>query len=523
MAKVYINSIMSKFVKKLNLNNYDILLCFILGLVAFFSRFLLLEKIQSHWDGPQYSIAVVRFSLIQQTPAPPGYPLYIAMGKFFYIFFKDPHFAILMVSVLASVVGAIALYLVGKAWYHRIVGLTASIIFLTGSTFYYFGLTPYAYLTIPATTTLLAFITYLIYVKKGNNLGIIFGIVFGISFGIRPQETFQIFGLLILGFLFLTAKEKIKAVITFTIITLIWVIPLLYYTGVLNFVNISISFLLASLTHSTVFQRLELIVKGFLLSFGLSSLALLYYFWKIYKDSFKISNRYYKTIIFYSAWILPSFAYNLLLRSEHAGYQMSYLAALLMLVSYAVWKVIQNNKQLFILIVFCIAVFNLYWFFYNRDPRYVLPYRPTSFHYSDIRKNDLKTGSKVNFILSKFNPKNTIIITNSVLWRPYGYYLKKYEVVSLDGLADNTPGILHLERDQKDWNMRQFENKNLTLIIPKNVTDIVFPDDENYQYIINYPYKVFNLPGNSKVTLLKVNSGDVISYKFHYLTVFKAK
>ena len=52
-------------------------------------RFPLIEKMQSHWDGPQYSIAVVRYSLIQETPAPPGYPLYIAMGRLFYFFTHD--------------------------------------------------------------------------------------------------------------------------------------------------------------------------------------------------------------------------------------------------------------------------------------------------------------------------------------------------------------------------------------------------------------------------------------------------
>lgn len=499
----------------------DILLSLILGLTAFISRLPLIEQFQSHWDGPQYSIAIVRYSFEQQTPAPPGYPLYIAMGRFFYIFFKDPHFSILLVSVFATVIGSIVMFLVGKMIYNRYVGLASSILFLTGSTFYYFGLTPYAYIITPVTTTLLAFIVYQIYIKQ-KQMGLWLGIMFGICFGIRPQETILTFPILILGFIFLNYKEKIKSIIIFSIITLAWLVPILFIIGPTNYFIQSYEFLIVALIHNTLMQRIELIIKGFLLSFGLSGAFLLYFVWKLLNNYPTIIKKNTRVIIFYSTWILPGVFYNLFLRTEHAGYQMTYLAAFLILISYAIWKVTEKNNKLYILIIILISLFNLYWFFYNRDPQFVKPYRPTSFHYSDIRKNDLKTGRKVNYILANFNPKKTLIITNSVLWRPYGYYLKNYLVISLDGLDDNTPESLHIERDQKNWNMKQFDNKNLSVTIPKDINSILFPDDENNLWIKNYPYKVFNLPGKSKITLISVNPGDRIIYKFHYFTVIKS-
>src|SRR5579864_1750546 len=96
------------------MKKFDYFLCFLFAIIAFISRAPLVEHIQSHWDGPQYSIAVVRYSYEQQTPAPPGYPLYIALGKLFYIFFQDPHKSILAISVFSSVIGSVILYLIGK-------------------------------------------------------------------------------------------------------------------------------------------------------------------------------------------------------------------------------------------------------------------------------------------------------------------------------------------------------------------------------------------------------------------------
>jgi 4-amino-4-deoxy-L-arabinose transferase-like glycosyltransferase len=494
----------------------DLYLCFLLFFIGIVSRLPILEKIQSHWDGPQYSIALIKYSLEQQTPGPPGYPLYIALGKFLYIFFKDPHFAILLVSVLAAALGSVILYLVGKNMYGRAVGITSSVIFLTGSPFYYFGLTPYAYLIIPVMTTLLAYVTYLIFIKKRK-----IGILFGIFFGIRPQEILQTFGLVLLAYFYLPKKEKVKSISVFSLVTLLWLIPLLYSTGVFNYFKLSLEFFKVSITHQSLFQRIELMVKGFLLSFGLSSFAMLYYLWKLYKGKLKKIIKNGKFIILYSAWILPSFAYNFILRTEHAGYQMSYLAGFLMLISYVIWKITAKSKIKFSLVILSVAIFNLYWFFYDRDPRYVKPYRPTSFHYSDIRKNDLKTGSKINFIISQLSPEKTLVITNSVLWRPYTYHLKDYQVTSLDGLVDNHPKFFYSERDSKNWHMKTFENRNLSLDIPNNISYVVLPDDENYQWITDYPYRVFELPGNSRVAVLTVNPGDKLIYKFHFLSIVR--
>ena len=97
-----------------NMKKIDYIICTALAFIALVSRLPLIEKIQSHWDGPDYSIAVIRYSFAQFTPTAPGYPLYIAAGKFFHIFIDDPHKSILLVSVLGSIVGVIAFYVFGK-------------------------------------------------------------------------------------------------------------------------------------------------------------------------------------------------------------------------------------------------------------------------------------------------------------------------------------------------------------------------------------------------------------------------
>lgn len=498
----------------------DIAVYFVISLIAIASRIPFVEHFQSHWDGPQYSIAVVRYSFEQQTPAPPGYPLYIALGKLFYLFLHDPHKAILAVSVLGSILGGIIFYFVGKNMYNRYVGIIASTLFFTGSTFYYFGLTAYAYELLPATTTLLAYVVYQITIKK-KQYGLLLGIIFGICFGIRPQETIQIGLLPLLGFLLLVNKEKFKSILAFCIITFFWFIPMVVTMGGLQkYFFLSQNFAEGAFTPTPIKQHVELMIKGFFLSFGAASIFLLYYLTKLNNLKTEII-KHKKIFLFYIVWILPGVIFNLFIRTDHAGYQMSYLSGLVMLISYALWQMTRKNKLLLALTLIIVTVFNLSWFFYNRDPQYVKPYRPTSFHYSDIRKNDLKTGSKVNFVNRTFRPQSTLIVSTETLWRPYSYYLKNYSYIALFRLDNSTIPYSYNRIDSINWNINWYQDKKFTIVVPPHVSTVIFMDDDANTWIKNYSLKIKNLPGKSTVTIVSVQPGDKITYNYHELKVVK--
>lgn len=498
----------------------DYLISFVFALLAFFSRAPLIEKYQSYWDGPDYSIALVHFSLAEHTPTPPGYPLYIALGKIFHLFIQDPHIAILAVSVFASILSAVALYIVGTKMYNRFVGIAATIIYLTGSTFYYFGLTPYGYGLMPGVEVLLGYCVYQIFIKHKYN-GYLFGIIIGILFGIRPQELLQIFPLVFSGLYFLPKKEKFKALGLCIIITLLWLIPLIYSTGSIQaYIMLNYNGLLSAAVGNSIFTHVEVMIKGFLLSFGLSTGFLLYYVWYYFKNK-KINKIAKKYIIFYSIWILPGFLYNLLLRSDQAGYQMSYLSAFLLLIPFALWASTMKKKLLYIFAIIIVAVFNLYWFFYNRDPNYTKPYRFTSFHYSDIRKNDLIMSSKINFVQNKFAPKTTYIIATDALWRPYSYYLKTYHITCLFALNNIAKPYIYNQIDGINWDINWHQNYLLVVTIPSNITTVVLMDNSASNWVKKYPIKTYHLPGNSIITSFSVKPNEKLIYGYHTVEIIK--
>lgn len=497
----------------------DYLIGFILFFTGLFSRLPLTEKIFSQWDGPLYALGIIHYSFEQRTPTFPGYPFYIGLGKFFYLFLNNPQNAILAVSVFGSAIGALVLYLIGKKMYSRNAGISAAIIFLTGSTFYYFGLTTYAYILTPITTSLLAYSVFRIFIKNKQE-GLILGTSLGISIGVRPQEAIQIIVLFLLGFFILKRQEKIKSILAFILVTLLWLIPVMNAVGFSDYLKFLVG-LKSYNVNAPVLQNIELMIKGFLLSFGVSCIFLMYFVFKYWKNWKKSVLKNSKIIIFYASWILPGLLINLLLRSDHAGYQMTYLSGFIFLIAFALWKLSEKKTILFFFLLTLTAAFNLYWFFYDRDPKFIKPYRPTSFHYSDIRKNDIKTGGKIDFIKSHFNPDTTFIISTPTLWRPFSYYLNEYQLTDLSGLENPQPAYIYTRENIKEQYMWEFQNKSLTVNIPGKITTVVFTDDSAYSWIKNYPYKTYKLPGNSFITSISVSSLDKILYNYHSVKIVK--
>jgi hypothetical protein len=468
-------------------------------------------------DGPQYSIAVVRYSFEQQTPGPPGYPLYIGLGKFFNLFTHDPYSALLLTGVLGSVLGAVILFHIGLKLFHRNVGIAAAAIFLTGSTFYYLGLTEYGYILIVPTTVLLAYEVYRIFILHKKE-GIFLGLIFGICIGIRPQEILQIVTLFALGFIFLPGKEKIKTIISFSLVTLLWLVPIINAVGIKQFLDMFNQSSALIAYRGTLTANSFNVIKGFLLSFGISGIFLVYFLRFIKKRPHLVKNTK-KQVVFFSAWIIPGLLINIILFSDHPGYQISYLTGILILLSYAIWKKTEKNNFLFIFIIIIISLFNLFWFFYNRDPNLSKPYRFLSFHYSEIVKNDIKLGGKIKFIHENFDPKTTLIVTNSLYWRPYMYYLKDYRVSDIEAIDTNIPMYMYVKRDAINWNRKEYVSKDLFLQIPQNIKNIVFTEDNAKNYIKNYSINVRSLPGNSTITSISVPKNSEMFYKYHFVEI----
>lgn len=498
------------------MNKRDVFVSIFLFFIALLSRVPLVEHMQSHWDGPQYAIGIVQYSLEQQTPAPPGYPLYIFLGRIVYQFIQDPHQSLIMLSVIFSGIGTVVFYWVGKTIKNRRVGLIASLLFLTGPTFYFFSLTAYAYGITPVITTLLAFVVYsIIFLKKQWWLQI--GIVFSFLIGIRPQEAIFATPLFVLGVYFLSRYAKVQAVSTFVGATVLWLMFFLSVVGGIGkFLSVSSSFAkegaLSGIFSQGIPSIFESLTKGLFLSFGIGMLFLLVAGFQLIVKKKKVLKKNKVLILFFAIWILPGLMFNIFLRTDHAGHQMMYLSALVILTAWALWYVTKKNTFAMVTILLLVIGFNLYQFFRDRDPYSTKPYIPTSFHYSEIRKNDIRMSEKISYIKENFDSRNTIVIMGSTMWRSTMYYLKEYSIYGIDGLTTNDERFRYIVRIGKNWHFTQVYNQQNKFTIPEPIDTVVFFDDEatKWQYANVPTVKVF--PAGANLTIVSVKPKSNFSY-----------
>lgn len=495
----------------------------VLFLTGILTRLPFIEKMQSHWDAPQYSIGIVRFSLENHTPAPPGYPLYIFLGRVMYLFVHDSHLAIILVSVLFSGVGAVVFYFVGKILFNRTVGIISSLFFLSAPTLYFFGITANPYGALSVTAAILAGIVYLILFKK-KNYGFFLGLSLAFAIGFRPQDAFFLPPLFLLGILFLKLNERYKAFVTFFLLSFLWFIPTAFLVGGVSAYAFSlISFFMTgssldpSLTH--VFSVWFILLKGFYLTLGLAGIFLLYYlkyFWGLLKENKTIftSSQMLK-IFFFFLWIAPSFFFNAFIRSDHAAHQMAYLSALIFLSAYAIWCVTRKHKRTFFLCVGLIVCFNIYTFFRDRDPQNKMPYVSQSYHYSELKKNDVRLDAIVMYIKKNFISKHTIIIVDPEIFRPVTYYLDTFNIYAFSALDTSSTSPINTVHFGKNWNYLLSTDTSRKLFIPNDINYVVVINNNKVYSIRATSMKAIRLKGNATLYSFSTKPGNKYDLSLH--------
>jgi 4-amino-4-deoxy-L-arabinose transferase-like glycosyltransferase len=80
------------------------------------------------WDSVNFALALDDFDVTRHRPHPPGYPLYIAAGKFAQVFVADHAAALTLVSALAGAAVASMVYLLDRRYEDRSAALCATLI-----------------------------------------------------------------------------------------------------------------------------------------------------------------------------------------------------------------------------------------------------------------------------------------------------------------------------------------------------------------------------------------------------------
>ena len=88
--------------------------------IAAFSIALALRiPLRSHfayfWDSAQFALAIEHYDLAASLPHPPGYFLYVMLGRALNLFIQEPHTTLVWLSIFAGSILPALSYLLGAA------------------------------------------------------------------------------------------------------------------------------------------------------------------------------------------------------------------------------------------------------------------------------------------------------------------------------------------------------------------------------------------------------------------------
>jgi len=199
------------------------------ALIVLVSRLLTMPR--TFWESDEllFAGAVRNFDPWSSHPHPPGYPLYVGLGKLFNLFTNDPFLALRALSIVSCVVGFLALC----ALFRQL--LDDADLAVCGALLFYFSASVLVHATLPLSDSPALMFLALMLVCANVRIerdAIALGLACSAAIGTRPQLVIVLLPLFIALLLWTRDKRKITAgLISFTVLSIAWFAPLMDATG----------------------------------------------------------------------------------------------------------------------------------------------------------------------------------------------------------------------------------------------------------------------------------------------------
>lgn len=180
-----------------------------------------------------FAHALRDFDPLRFHPHPPGYPLYILLGKFVNLFVGDAFRSLVSISIVFAVVGFIAL----ARLFRRLID--DADLAVVAALIVYFSAAMLIHSVLPMSdgpSFALVALTLLAITHVGGSeherVGILTGVAASCAIGVRPQLLVPLLPALLIALVQMrTRRERIASVIAFAFISLLWFLPLLDVAG----------------------------------------------------------------------------------------------------------------------------------------------------------------------------------------------------------------------------------------------------------------------------------------------------
>jgi len=322
-----------------------------LAVVTLLSRWPYRARMLYNWDAVQFALALHEFDIAKHQPHPPGYLLYVALGRLLNASLGDPTLAYVALAMLFSAGTTFVLYSLARRLYDRATALIAASLLAVSPLFWFYGSVGLTYAGEAFAASVVAWFAY--GALTGHVPSLYWGaLAVGLTGGMR-QSVLVLLLPLWLGSALLGIRSRRRVAIAGGILlasVLAWLLPMLWLTGgPAAYVGASTQLYGSMLLPTSVLGgslEVTLAQARYLLEstlVGLGPLGLV----ALALPAYARGMGWNRPEWFLLGWMVPPIIFYMLIHFGQAGYVLTFLPALVILLSRVLaWVVAAGSERL---------------------------------------------------------------------------------------------------------------------------------------------------------------------------------
>ncbi len=207
-----------------------------LGLAATFfvvgvlSRLPFRSQLLYHWDSVNFALGMEWFDVRLHQPHPPGYLLYVLLGRAVNLLVGDTNASLVWISVIFGGLTASAVYLLGRRLFGETEAVIAALFALTSPAFWFYGDVALTYIAEAFFVTAIALVC--LETLHGDwRMALLSALLLGLAGGIRQTTLALMLPLWLFSLWRCSWRVRISAVCLLILTVLAWLIPTVVLSG----------------------------------------------------------------------------------------------------------------------------------------------------------------------------------------------------------------------------------------------------------------------------------------------------
>jgi hypothetical protein len=320
-----------------------------LAVLTLLSRWPYRARMLYNWDAVQFALALREFDIAKHQPHPPGYLLYVGLGRLLNIPLADPNMAYVSLAMLFSAATTVTVYWLARALYDRATAASAAALLAVSPLFWFYGSVGLTYAGEAFGASLVAAFAY--GALRGHTRFLYGGAVaLGLAGGIRPSVLVLLLplsvGCALVGIR--GARRLALAAVLMLGAVLSWFLPLVWLTGGLDAYLRASTQLYGSVVLPTsvlggsldvTLAQARYVLASVIV--GLGPLALAVFALPLYARRAGWGRQEW----FLLAWIVPPAVFYTLVHFGQAGYVLTFLPGLVILLSRVLVEMVAAGSE----------------------------------------------------------------------------------------------------------------------------------------------------------------------------------